>query len=162
MPGEDFALARFALAHGIDAEFAEHQRLCAREHLQSREIILKRLAEMQVNIKTNEVDGLRTQKFSRRKGSERAEAVRVNRPGDINQFLDKIGDRADAAPPHDFRRNLVHHAVGEDGRVAPAGPGRLAYGVASLFSGFRRFEKANVFGPGNIHEYFEFILGRQI
>ena len=134
MPGQDFTLARFTLADGVDPEFAKHKRLGIGERLQPREIILKRFLLVQVNIKADKVDALRMEKFRRWKGSERAQAIRINGLGHIHQFLDKIRHRADAAPAHDLRGNLVDHAVGEDRAVALAGQDGFSHCVTRLRS----------------------------
>ncbi len=114
LPAEHFALVRFPFAEGIDAEFAQHQGPGIGERLQPGEIIFKRLPVMEVNVETDEVDVLRMQKFSRGKRREGAEAFRIDRFGRLHQVLDEIGHRADAAPADDFRRDLIHHAVGEE------------------------------------------------
>ena len=130
LPGEEFALALLAFADGIDAEFAQHQRLRVGEHLQSRKIIFEGFAVMQVNVEADKVDVLRAKEFGRRKRGERAEAIRVNGPGVIHQLINEFRHRAHTAPANDFRRNLVHDAVSEDRRVALAGGDGFSHGVA--------------------------------
>src|SRR5437867_1312531 len=162
LPGEDFALERFALPQGIDAEFAQDQRFGVRQHLQSGQIIFKWLAVMEVNVEANEIDGLRAKEFGRGIRSESGEAVRIRGFGNVHQFLDEVRDAAHATPANNFGWNLVHHAVSKNRWVALAGLDRCPDRVARLRLGFFRFEKAKVFLPGNIHQQFDLVLGRQV
>src|SRR6185369_13258218 len=62
-PAEDFAFLAFAFAQGIHPKLAQDQRSCLRQHLQTGEIIFKRLAVMQINVEAMKIDVLRPQKL---------------------------------------------------------------------------------------------------
>src|SRR5581483_10058701 len=63
LPGEDFAFAVLAFAGGVDAKFAKEERLGISDHLQAREVILKSLALVQVDIEGNEIETVRPEEF---------------------------------------------------------------------------------------------------
>src|SRR5581483_10700074 len=60
LPREDFAFLVLTLAARIDAEFAQHQRFGVGDHLQAGEIVFERLAMVEIDVETDEIQVLRT------------------------------------------------------------------------------------------------------
>ncbi len=162
LPFQHLRLAGLAFAQRVDAEFAQQKRLGFGEHLQAREVILKRLPLVQIDVETKEIHALRAQKFGGRKIGEGAQAFRVRPLGCVNEIIDEIGDRLRAAPAHDVRWNLVGDAEGENGRMSRAGEHGSAHRLASFGALGGRVEETEMLVPGNVDEHLQLVLGGQV
>src|SRR5581483_9027718 len=162
LPGEDFAFAVLAFAGGVDAKFAKEERLGISDHLQAREVILKSLALVQVDIEGNEIETVRPEEFRGGKICEGAEATGIRVFGFGDQFVNESGHGAGTAPANDVGGDFVGDAEGEHGGMAVAGTDRIANGGPSLIAQAGRIEKAEMLGPGDVHEHAQFVFRGEI
>src|SRR5262249_55624099 len=117
---------------------------------------------VQVNVETMKVDALRPQKFCWRKITEGAKAFGVFLLHHGDQFVNKLGDTAGAAPADNVGRDFIDHADSKYRRGTGAALGRGSHGLPRCFAGSFRVEKANLFVPGNVDQKLEGMLLRQV
>src|SRR5262249_12304174 len=140
----------------------QDQRSVSGQVLHPEEIPAESFPVVQVDVESQKVKEGQAQVFRGRVASIGDQGARIGLPGDLGQLAEKALDAPGPVPRDDRRANFIADAVGENGRVAAAKDRRLVDGLAGLALDGGAVQKAEVLGPGYIHEEMELLLVRQL
>ena len=126
MPVEHLGLHVLALAHRIEAEFAEDHRLVFRQILQARDVAFEIRAAFQIDVEAVEIDVRWEEIFRRRITRVAVERTRIGGARDGDQLFEKLDDAARAEPAHHRGGHFIPDEVSEDRRM----PRVLRHGLA--------------------------------
>ena len=155
---EHFRLPGFAFPNRVDPDFSQDERSGVRQHLQARQVVLKGLPVVQVDVEAQEVGRLGLQELCGGEIAEGAQQLRVFGFGGPDQFVEERGHGGGATPTDDVGGNFVGDAEGEDRWMSGATTGGVTnqfYQFAARLSGV---EEALLAIPRHIDQKFEAVL----
>ena len=117
---------------------------------------------MQIDVEADEIQVLRAEEFRWREICERAEAIRIERLGLGNEFINELRNRLGAAPPHHVGGNLIRHAERKHRRMLCTTDDRAPHRFPRRLALRQVVEKTEVLVPRNVHEKFEIVLLRKV
>ena len=152
MPAQHFRLLFLGVPDGVHTEFAKDEWLVVGQILKPRQVAIKVVLPVQVDIECHKVAVLRKEILGRRIAGVREKGARVFRAADVDQLLDKLRDFPRSEPTHHRRRDFIADQVAEDRRMPCVFFNPVANRLLRLVADFRVVEKFQMLGPWNRDE----------
>ena len=155
LPAEDAGLLVRAVAHRVDAELGQDERLVDREIVQPRDIATERRLLVQVDVEAEEIREIDGQIFGRGKigvADQRAGMLLAHQP---DQFPQETPHGFDAVPSDHVWRDLVPDEIGEHSGVTTAGAHPTRDRGADLRLDRGAVEEGHMLRPGQPDQHLE-------